>query len=98
MTEYRVSDRADQDLIDIYVYGVGQFGRPQAIAYQQELEDCFAMLADHPRIGRTSDTIRPGLRRHEHGSHVIVYREEADHVLIVAVVHGRSIDRLRDSL
>jgi hypothetical protein len=30
-------------------------------------------------------------RRHEHGSHVAIYKEQPDHVLIVAVVHGRSV-------
>jgi len=95
MTEYRVSKRAIANLNNIYLYGIEQFGRPQALAYQVELEDCFAMLARHPRIGRTSPTIRPGMRRHEHGSHVILYREEKDGVLIVAVLHSRSIRGLK---
>ncbi len=95
MTEYRFSQRADADLDDIYDYSVEQFGLNQALRYRDELESCFAMLAEHPRIGRTSDTIRRGVRRHEHGSHVILYREERDHVLIVAVVHGRSIHGLK---
>jgi plasmid stabilization system protein ParE len=29
------------------------------------------------------------------GSHVVIYKEHPDHVLIVAVVHGRSIKGLR---
>ncbi|WP_052957989.1 type II toxin-antitoxin system RelE/ParE family toxin [Aquamicrobium sp. LC103] len=63
-------------MIDIYVYGLERFGPIQAVEYQKELEDCFAMLTRHPRIGRLSSTIAPGLRRHEHGSHVILYQEE----------------------
>lgn len=35
------------------------------------------------------------MRRHEHGSHVILYREEKDGVLIVAVLHSRSIRGLK---
>jgi toxin ParE1/3/4 len=46
-------------------------------------------------MGRLSDTIRPGLRRHEHGSHVVVYKEHPDQVLIVAVIHGRSVEGLK---
>ncbi|WP_353640839.1 hypothetical protein [Mesorhizobium sp. WSM2239] len=34
-------------------------------------------------------------RRHEHGSHVAIYKEQPDHVLIVAVVHGRSVKGLK---
>jgi toxin ParE1/3/4 len=95
VTSYRISRRANANLTDIYVFGVQHFGRPQALAYQVELEDCFAMLARHPKGCRTSPTIRPGLRRHEHGSHVILYREEKDGILIVAVLHSRSIRGLR---
>jgi toxin ParE1/3/4 len=46
-------------------------------------------------MGRLSDTIRAGLRRHEHGSHVVIYKEQPDHVLIVAVVHGRRVKGLK---
>jgi len=95
MTSYRVSKRADANLTSIYIYGLKHFGRPRAVAYQFEFEDCFAMLAQHPRSGRTSPTIRPGLRRHEHGSHVILYREETDGILIVAVLHRRGIRGLK---
>jgi len=95
MASYRVSKRANDHLIDIYVYGSEQFGETRAIAYQESLEACFAMLARHPKAGRTSPTVRPGVRRHEHGSHVILYRENADHVLIIAVLHGRSIRGLK---
>jgi toxin ParE1/3/4 len=58
-------------------------------------KDVLSRLADNPHMGRLSDTIRAGLRRHEHGSHVVIYKEHPDHVLIVAVVHGRSITGLR---
>jgi toxin ParE1/3/4 len=67
----------------------------QAIKYQMSFEHCFQLLAENPRMGRQSPTIRPGLRRHEHGSHVILYKEESDGVLIVAVIHWRSIHGLK---
>ena len=95
MAEYRVSGRADADLLDIYLFGAAHFGRPQAVQYQMSFQHCFELLAENPRMGRTSPTIQAGLRRHEHGSHVILYREEADHVLIVAVLHGRNVRGLK---
>ena len=58
-------------------------------------QHCFELLAENPLMGRQSATIRPGLRRHEHGSHVILYKQEDDGVLIVAVVHGRSVHGLK---
>ena len=95
MPGYRVSARADADLLDIYLFGVAHFGRPQAVEYQLSFQHCFELLAENPRMGRHSPTIRPGLRRHEHGRHVVLYKEEADHVLVVAVVHGRSVRNLK---
>jgi len=35
-----------------------------------------------------------GVRRHEHGSHVVLYKEDRDHILILAVVHGSSMHGL----
>ncbi|MFH1793784.1 MAG: type II toxin-antitoxin system RelE/ParE family toxin [Pseudomonadota bacterium] len=95
MSEVRLSKRAGANLRDIYLFGIEQFGRRQAEKYRLELDECFAMLARHPRIGRTSQSIRAGVRRHEHGSHVILYREENDGILIVAVLHSRSIRGLK---
>lgn len=95
VSEYRLSARAGVNLRDIYLFGIETFGRRQAEKYRLGLEACFEMIARHPQIGRRSPTVRPGVRRHEHGSHVILYREEPDSVLIVAVLHGRSIRGLK---
>jgi toxin ParE1/3/4 len=95
MAEYQISDRADADLFDIYVFGVRAFGRSQAVAYQLSFRECFEALAEHPRMGRLAEAIGRGIRRHEHGSHVVLYREEDGGVLIVAIVHGRSVRGLR---
>jgi toxin ParE1/3/4 len=95
VNKHRLSQRADRDLRDIYLYGVENFGLAQAERYRLELDACFAMLSEFPRLGRLSATIRAGLRRHEHGSHVVLYQEQPDHVLIVAVVHGRSVKGLK---
>ena len=54
----------------------------------------FTLLAEHPRLGRLASSIRTGVRRHEHGSQVIVYGETLDGILILAVVHASSVKRL----
>lgn len=94
MGELRVSDRADADLLDIYLFGAEQFGRLQAVNYQMSLKACFDLLADNPRLGRTAPLIGPDVRRHEHGSHVILYQVDENGVLIIAVVHGRNLSGL----
>jgi toxin ParE1/3/4 len=56
------------------------------------------MLAENPRMGRAADAIAAGIRRHEHGNHVILYEERPGDILILALVHVRSVRRLRDAL
>ena len=94
VTRHLLSARADLDLLQIYLYGVEEFGHRQAERYKHEMDTCFEALADFPRMGRLASNTGPGIRRHEHGSHVIFYREEEDHILILAVVHGRSVSDL----
>lgn len=91
MSEIWISDQGEADLFDIYRYGIETFGIRQANLYRDRIDDSFRKLADFPHMGRSADSIRKGLRRHEHGSHVIFYREKGEGIVIVAVVHARSL-------
>lgn len=91
VTEFIVTERANQDLINITMEGYQRFGVMQSDRYQADLDAKFGMLAAFPHMGRRADSIRKGLRRHEHGSHVIFYREEGEGILIIAVVHAQSL-------
>jgi toxin ParE1/3/4 len=86
--------RAVVDISDLYRYGIDKFGRGQAVRFLNDLRKTFTLLAEHPRLGRLASSIRDGVRRHEHGSQVIVYEETMDGILILAVVHASSVKRL----
>lgn len=94
MKRYRLAKQARDDLHDIFLYGYERFGERQAESYAAGLDHTFLLLADTPLIGRKAEAIAPGIRRHEFGSHVILYEESPDGVLILAVIHGRSVRRL----
>lgn len=94
MSDYALTKRAEADLFDVFLFGFEQFGARPAEIYAAELEHTFQLLADNPRMGREAESIAPGVRRHEHGSHVILYEISADGVLILALVHASSIKRL----
>ena len=49
------------------------------------------MLAANPMLGRACDYICPGLRRMEHGRHVVFYREAAAGILISRILHQRML-------
>jgi toxin ParE1/3/4 len=89
VSEFRLSIRARADLIDIYVFSDANFGRYQADAYHAGFERTFGLLADFPGIGASADELVPGYRRFRFQSHHIFYTEEADHVLVRALIHVR---------
>ena len=93
MAEYRLTSAAENDLLDAFIYGFETFGPAQAEDYRQSMARCFELLADTPRLGRRANDFAPGARRHEHGRHVIFYDERPYGVLIIAIVHERSIRR-----
>ena len=95
MPEYRLTQRADSDLLDIFIFGIEQFGERQAKAYQAALEHSFALLAENPRMGREAKAVADGVHRHENGSHVVLYEQADFGVLILAVIHSSSIKRLK---
>ena len=89
MAKYRLTKRADKDLLAIYLYTVERFGQEQAERYTHDIKECFELLASNPHMGRGADEIRKGVRRHEHAGHVIFFREDRQGLLVLAVVHRR---------
>ena len=91
MASLRFSRRAEADLLGITDYTLRTWGEDQTIRYIDDLESCCQMLADNPALGRMSYDVRPGLRRMEHGRHVIFYREAASGILVSRILHQRML-------
>lgn len=79
--------RAEQDLIDIWLYTFERWGEAQADAYLDELGQGIANLARTPKIGVDYSQIRPGYRRYGINRHRIYYRLTETAVEIVRVLH-----------
>lgn len=94
MSRYWLTERAEEEILDIFLSGIEQFGMAQARRYKEDMGNCFQLLADTPYMGRSAVNIGDGVRRHEHQSHVILYEIVDDGVLILAVVNGRSVHGL----
>ena len=84
---YKFSKEADNDLIELYVYGCKQFGESQAENYFSELESCFQLLSETPLICRDRKEFNPKVRIHHHGRHLVIYHTQTDHILIVRILH-----------
>lgn len=86
MANYQLTNKADDDLVQIYGYGIENFGLIHAQTYLASLADRFEYLANQPEFGRTADELFPGLRRSAIEKHVIFYVMEDDGILIVRVL------------
>ncbi len=73
--------------MEIADYTLNTWGEDQVVRYLNRLESCCRKLGARPGLGRPCDGIRPGLRRMEHGKHVIFYREDAEGILISRILH-----------
>ena len=91
MGKFRLSRRAEADLLSIGDYTLHTWGKIQAARYIGELEVCCQMLADNPALGRACDEVRLGLHRHEHGRHVVFYRQRRGGILISRILHQRML-------
>lgn len=89
MARIELSEAADRDLTTIYSYSHQQFGERQADRYLLALEDCFARLAEMPRLGRSIESLRAGYFRFEHASHTVFYTIIPDGIRVVRVLHQR---------
>ena len=85
--KYELSDRADLDLKEIYKYSNVTHGKTQADRYYYGLIVRPEFLADTPQIARERRDLKPPVRVHPHGRHLIVYQEREGHILIVRVLH-----------
>jgi toxin ParE1/3/4 len=74
-------------------YTIKEWGQAQAGRYLEEIEECCQRLADNPDLGRSCDYVRPGLRRLEHGKHVVFYRRERGGILISRFLHENMLPK-----
>jgi toxin ParE1/3/4 len=89
MAKYELSEAADRDLNDIYIYSYREFGEAKADAYLRSLEECFERLVQFPDIGRPIDHIRTGYFRFPHASHSVYFVKIRVGIRIVRVLHQR---------
>ncbi len=87
MESFRLSIKAEEDLVVIYTFGIYLFGLDQAQKYLLGLEECFLKLANTPFLGRDASELFPGLREFVFKSHMVFYMIQETGVLIVRVLH-----------
>ncbi len=89
MANLDLSRAAERDLIDIYLYGVTEYGAAQAELYAAALMQKMATLAGNPSFGADYSFVQNGLRRGECTKHAIYYRETQQGILVLRILHSR---------
>jgi toxin ParE1/3/4 len=87
MESYRLTVKAEEDLSEIYSFGILNFGFDQGNKYLIGLEGLFRQLSKVPFLGRDASDLYPGLRMHVYKSHLIFYLVDESNILIVRILH-----------
>lgn len=87
MSAFRRTARAEDDLVDIWLY-IADENPDAADRLLEEIDRNCALLAENPRLGRARPDIAPGLRYLPTGNYLILYRLLANGIEVVRVVHG----------
>ena len=91
MAEYRLTPKAEADLVNIARYTRREWGEKQRNKYIHGLFEFFAKLGESPQIGKARDDIRPGLLSQSYQrTHIVFYRLGDDEVPeILRILHAR---------
>ena len=86
---YRLSQQAEQDLFEIFLYGAQHYGVEVARRYHQQLSRTFEFLAEHPKAAPLRKEIDPPVHIHPVGQHLVIYQQMAERsIFIIRVRHG----------
>ncbi|PWQ95432.1 type II toxin-antitoxin system RelE/ParE family toxin [Leucothrix pacifica] len=95
MLKYHFTRAADDDLENIWFYGLDTWGVEQADRYYQQIINMVEHLSENPQHGKSEAIIVENLRSYPSGSHRIYYTpEESGYITIVRVLH-QSMDTER---
>ncbi len=87
MTKYTLSQKASNDLANIFQYTYKNFNLSQAESYLTELEECFIMLSNEPDLAHKVEDIRQGYFRYLFRKHAVYFKARKDDIFIIRVLH-----------
>lgn len=91
MPGYRVSKKARQDIREIGLFTQRRWGPERRRKYLAGMSNCIERLSETPAMAPLRREYVPPVRLHLYESHLIVYLDDSDGILIVRVLH-KSMD------
>jgi toxin ParE1/3/4 len=92
MPTYKVTRKAQADLIEIGRYTTKEWGVTQRNTYLKELDNCFSQITENPELGMACDYIANGYRKFPQGSHLIFYKQNTKNIIEIIRVLHKSVD------
>jgi toxin ParE1/3/4 len=83
---YRLTPAARHDLEDIWLYTAQTWTMAHADRYTDIIVDTFDRLLFMPEMARERPEFDPHVRIHSSAEHLIIYRVERDHLIILRVL------------
>ncbi|BDX07137.1 type II toxin-antitoxin system RelE/ParE family toxin [Planctobacterium marinum] len=87
MNRYILSNKAEEDIADIYEYSANTHSDIQAEAYLVALHEALSMLAESPNLGTSAEDIRANYFQFPVQKHMVFYKKINDNILVVRVLH-----------
>jgi toxin ParE1/3/4 len=92
MAQYILSQEADEDFVQLFEYGIDNFGANKAIAYSKGLKRRFSEIAENPFHWQGVDYIRNNYRRRVYRNHSIYYMIKNNNLVrIVRILNKENI-------
>jgi toxin ParE1/3/4 len=90
MAEYKLTNKAVEDLNQIWEYTIYKWSEQQADNYYNLLLESCQNIADNPNLGKNYDGIRRELLGLKTNRHIIFYRKTSvEYVEITRILHER---------
>lgn len=94
MNSYKLSEKAESDLIRIHQYGIKKFGMIQADKYFETFFEYFETIAQRPFSFESVDYLKKGYRRCVCGSDSIYFRINEDVIEIMTIVGKQDLNTI----
>lgn len=90
MSNYRISEKAIEDLENIWLYTLNRWSKEQADRYYRLIINEIEFVAENFMTGKSAENIRKGYRSSVVKSHLIFYKKTSNGVVeIIRILHQR---------
>ena len=85
----KLSPQARKDFIDILRYTGEKCGQEQLLIYRGKIHEALLAISHNPQLGHGRDDLPSTHLAYLVGSHIIIYRKNADSLGIIRILHQR---------